>query len=175
MSAGFVGRKSWIYWVRCAIVAFVVVSCREDRPVRPPNEAAVIPLPGGAHHPTTLQATAWGFRHPPAIAGRTLAEAKSESASCTACHGNSDTFSMHKNEVAISCIDCHGGRARVAAVPAPEAAAQLPVDHPDFLRVKRAYHVQPRVPGLWWPQGRETAANPSAPGAATMAEDVNYV
>src|SRR4051812_34016917 len=115
MIAGFVGRKGWICWLSCAAVACLIVSCRDDRPITHPNEAVVIPLPpGAAHHPTTLQATAWGFRHPPAIAGRTLAEAKTESASCTACHGSSDTFSMHKNEVAISCIDCHGGRSRVA-------------------------------------------------------------
>src|SRR5437016_3886521 len=102
-----------------------------------------------------------GFTYPAAPGSKRSADdAAHLSASCIACHGESDSHSMHASfATGISCIDCHGGNGAVA-VPAGIAR-----EHPQFQQFKAQAHVAPRLRDFW-----KTAANPQIPGARELQE-----
>lgn len=126
--------------------------------------------------PTTRQWKASGFRYPPAMDKRDAEVVRVENTSCVACHEQSDAAEMHEKTRQISCIDCHGGEQGDKGFNLPRIAKLARTDA-DFIKAKQAYHVRPRLAALWADPrtGRESAANPVTPGAATLGEDVNFI
>src|SRR5579872_4855538 len=76
--------------------------------------------------------------------GETKAEADQNSAGCIACHGQTDSASMHTTgTVRIGCTDCHGGNASI--IPPPDSHKGAP----DYESAKKKAHPKPSMPDLW--------------------------
>jgi hypothetical protein len=87
------------------------------------------------------------------------------SADCIACHGQTDSPTMHNTgTVHLACIDCHGGKADVQ----PPAGAQP--GSPPYEQAKKQAHPQPRIPAMW-----RSSANPVRPFANWLEESKEYI
>ncbi len=135
----------------------------------------------------------WAFAHSPTM-DEVRKPANAErvfrgSHTCNACHTlEGDHVSMHAGgTVAISCIDCHGGYAEIAAARGRfgavtqsmlESIGKQGNNDPAFRKSEMyqkamlAAHVDfnPELRHLW-----ETSANPQVPGAQTMKESADYI
>jgi len=85
--------------------------------------------------------------------GETQEDADRSSIGCVACHGKTDSASMHTTgTVRLGCVDCHGGHAEVM----PPAGAQKTSAAYD--EAKKKAHPKPSIPDLW-----RSSANPVRP------------
>ncbi len=86
-------------------------------------------------------------------------------ADCIACHGQTDSPTMHNTgTVHLSCTDCHGGKADIQ----PPAGAK-PGSAP-YEQAKKQAHPQPRIPEMW-----RSSANPIRPFANWLQESKEYI
>ena len=75
------------------------------------------------------------------LVGVAGARGEAPDTACVACHGESDSHSMHSSgAVKVSCVDCHGGTASVF-VPAGTSRGAAAYE-----QAKQQAHVQPRFP-----------------------------
>jgi len=76
------------------------------------------------------------------------------SAGCISCHGMTDEPDMHANrDVAVSCVDCHGGNAKIMSTfdkPGRPGEPGTPIKDKEYLAAMQAAHVQPRNPEAWY-------------------------
>ncbi|HUA21091.1 MAG TPA: hypothetical protein VMB25_20225 [Bryobacteraceae bacterium] len=99
------------------------------------------------------------------LIGQTRAEADQKSAGCVACHGQTDSATMHTTgTVRLGCTDCHGGKADVL----PPAGAQK--GSPAYEQAKKQAHPRPRIPELW-----RSSANPVRPYTEWLKESKEYI
>src|SRR5581483_1389534 len=92
-------------------------------------------------------------------------EAGSKSSGCIACHGMTDSPSMHSTgTVRLGCTDCHGGNPGIQ----PPAGAQK--GSTQYEQAKKKGHPQARVPELW-----RSSANPVRPYADWLKETKEYI
>src|SRR5579862_2476012 len=92
------------------------------------------------------------------------AEADKKSAGCLSCHQTTDNRSMHqaKDEVYISCVDCHGGNAQVQRAGSPGSS--------EYKAATDKAHVLPRNKEVF-----KTSANPQRSYTALLKEDASFV
>src|SRR5580698_10381414 len=82
--------------------------------------------------------------------GELQEEADHASTGCVACHGQTDSASMHSTgTVRLGCTDCHGGNAEVMP-PAGVAKGS-----PGYDEAKKKAHPKPSIPEMW-----KSSANP---------------
>src|SRR5579872_1251946 len=82
--------------------------------------------------------------------GESQQEADTRSTGCVACHGQTDSSTMHTTgTVHLGCTDCHGGNASVL----PASGAQK--GSPGYADAKKKAHPRPSIPDLW-----RSSANP---------------
>ena len=82
--------------------------------------------------------------------GESREEADRNSTGCIACHGQTDSASMHTTgTVRLGCADCHGGNVDVL----PPAGAQK--GSAAYDEAKKKAHPKPSIPGMW-----QSSANP---------------
>jgi hypothetical protein len=87
------------------------------------------------------------------------------SADCIACHGQTDSPTMHNTgTVHLSCIDCHGGKSEVE----PPVDAQPGSDR--YEQAKKQAHPRPRIPEMW-----RSSANPIRAYANWLQESQEYI
>jgi hypothetical protein len=99
------------------------------------------------------------------LIGQGQDEADRKSAGCVACHGQTDSASMHTTgTVRLGCTDCHGGKADVL----PPAGAQK--GSAQYEQAKKQAHPQPRIVDLW-----KSSANPVRPYARWLQESKEYI
>jgi hypothetical protein len=118
--------------------------------------------------PTTQTAKLLGFNFAPAVGGTGRAsdeEVAAFSKSCLACHGQTDSHTMHETSVRLACVDCHGGRHDI------EIPKDLSANDPRRRVLMLAAHVQPKIKDLW-PGG---GGNPQNAAAATLAESPDFI
>src|SRR5580704_1260495 len=97
---------------------------------------------------------------PRPLFGQSDSDIARKSAGCIACHGQTDSSSMHPTgTVHLGCTDCHGGKADVN----PPQGAQKGSSTYD--QAKKQAHPQPRNPDLW-----KTSANPIRPYTKWLEE-----
>src|SRR5687768_13244592 len=105
-------------------IVTVAISCQERRANAPHASAtasvdSTVPAgTEGGEGATTAPATAGlpdakalGFSYPaaPPNPGRPADEVAKQNATCVACHTASDAHTMHVTDIAVTCVDCHGG------------------------------------------------------------------
>jgi hypothetical protein len=96
---------------------------------------------------------------------QTQSDADRKSVGCVACHGMTDSPSMHTTgTVRLGCTDCHGGHPEVQ----PPAGAQK--GSAGYEEAKQKAHPQPRIPGLW-----RSSANPVRVYAEWLKESKEYI
>src|SRR3984893_4163536 len=101
----------------------------------------------------------------PSRFGQTQEEADRKSTGCVACHGMTDSPSMHSTgTVRLGCTDCHGGHADVQ----PPGGAQK--GSAPYEQAKKQAHPKPRVPEMW-----RSSANPVRPFADWLKETKEYI
>src|ERR1700687_2714836 len=101
----------------------------------------------------------------PARLGQLQEEADAKSTGCVACHGQTDSPTMHTtNTVRLGCTDCHGGD---AGVQPPSGA--LP-DSAGYDQAKKKAHPQPNIGNMW-----RGSANPVRPYVDWMKESKEYI
>lgn len=85
---------------------------------------------------------------------QTKEEATARSAGCMSCHGPTDDPDMHAGvELALSCVDCHGGDATVMSPmsePGRPGEPGTPIEDENYLKAMQAAHVAPRNPSAWY-------------------------
>src|SRR5271154_5192289 len=92
-------------------------------------------------------------------------EANAKSTGCVACHGFTDSPSMHTTgTVRLGCVDCHGGNA-AAQPPSGSQAGDGPYEE-----AKKQAHPQPRIRSMW-----RSSANPVRPYADWLKESKEYI
>src|SRR5438270_3126871 len=92
-------------------------------------------------------------------------EADSKSSGCVACHGQTDTPSMHPTgTVHLGCTDCHGGKSGIQ----PPAGAQK--GSAQYDQAKKQAHPQPSIAGFW-----RSSANPVRPFTQWLKESKEYI
>ena len=92
-------------------------------------------------------------------------EAASKSVGCVACHGETDSPSMHSTgTVRLGCTDCHGGKAEVKP---PAGAAK---GSAEYEQAKKQAHPKPRIAELW-----KSSANPVRAFDAWEKESKEYI
>ncbi len=92
-------------------------------------------------------------------------EAGAKSTGCVACHGKTDSASMHTTgTVRLGCTDCHGGKADVM----PPAGAQKGSAQYDL--AKKQAHPKAQIESLW-----KTSANPIRPFTEWLRESKDYI
>ena len=183
--------RAGLFVVTCATLGFVALSCAtSDRSTAnakrfgaPAAMTATKPAtPAPVEDPKTVDpdgtllvsAHKLGLKYPVAPS-ENRADVAQLNAGCVSCHGEyapPDNHAMHASgNVAIACIDCHGGNPQVMR---PDSIA---MGSPDAKHIQSMAHVQPRdkTRGLWERNGVMTAANPSAPGASTLEESLDFI
>jgi hypothetical protein len=180
----------WLPFASLAIMLALgtVISCRENKPVEGlQRSAASSPTTRGAvNGPSPITAAgmlpedwrATGFAYAPARDGRDKADIEQENRGCVTCHIQTDSPHMHTAERNISCVDCHGGNARVAMQGKDAITVSLlSKSDPKFLAVEQSYHVQPSpaTADLWKKNGFPSSGNPEIPGSRTLGENVDYI
>ncbi len=102
----------------------------------------------------------------PTRLGQLQEEADAKSTGCVACHGQTDSPTMHTtNTVRLGCTDCHGGDVTVR----PPSGAQPNSAAHNQAKVCPA-SPQPRVAGMW-----RGSANPVRAYADWMKESKEYI
>src|SRR3984885_13234391 len=97
--------------------------------------------------------------------GESQAEADRNSTGCVACHGQTDSASMHTTgTVRLGCTDCHGGN---AGVMPPSGASKNSAGYDE---AKKKAHPKPGLPDLW-----RSSANPVRPFAEWLKETKGYI
>ena len=149
----------------CLGIALAFVSCQETStgPAAPVNT-----MWSATTVPTTQTAKLLGFSFAPAPSGTGRASDEVVAAfsrSCLACHGQTDSHTMHETSVRLACVDCHGGRHDI------EIPKDLSPNDPRQRVLMLAAHVQPSLKGLW-PAG---GANPQLAATATLAESPDFI
>ena len=97
--------------------------------------------------------------------GESQEEADRNSTGCVACHGQTDSASMHTTgTVRLGCTDCHGGNADVM----PPAGAQK--GSAGYDEAKKKAHPKPSIPDLW-----RSSANPVRPFTEWLKETKEYI
>jgi hypothetical protein len=97
--------------------------------------------------------------------GESQADADRNSVGCVACHGQTDSASMHTTgTVRLGCTDCHGGNAGVM----PPTGAQKGAAGYD--EAKKKAHPKPSLPDLW-----RSSANPVRPFTEWLKETKEYI
>ncbi len=92
-------------------------------------------------------------------------DANRKSTGCVACHGQTDSPSMHPTgTVRLGCTDCHGGNAETQ----PPAGTK-PGDAP-YEQAKKQAHPRPRIASMW-----PSSANPVRPFANWLKESKEYI
>ncbi|MGD0435910.1 MAG: hypothetical protein ABSB86_05565 [Bryobacteraceae bacterium] len=92
-------------------------------------------------------------------------EAAGKSVGCVACHGETDSPSMHSTgTVRLGCTDCHGGKAEVKP---PAGAAK---GSAEYEQAKKQAHPKPRIAELW-----KSSANPVRAFDAWEKESKEYI
>ncbi len=92
-------------------------------------------------------------------------DAKGKSTGCVACHGQTDSPSMHTTgTIRLGCTDCHGGKADVM----PPAGAQK--GSAEYDQAKIQAHPKPSIPDLW-----KSSANPVRPYMEWLRESKEYI
>jgi len=87
------------------------------------------------------------------------------SADCIACHGQTDSPTMHSTgTVHLACTDCHGGKADI------EAPAGAQSGSAGYEQAKKQAHPQPRIPEMWL-----SSANSVRPYANWLQESKEYI
>ena len=85
---------------------------------------------------------------------------------CMACHTATDSFTMHKEDLALACVDCHGGNWNRPQIP--DRIADGDARYEQF---KRLTHVYPtRHPELW-----TSSANPQNLFTASLDESADFI
>jgi hypothetical protein len=106
----------------------------------------------------------WGQSHQSRL-DESQAEADRASIGCIACHGQTDSASMHPSgTVRLGCADCHGGNASVLP---PAGAAKGSAGYDD---AKKRAHPKPSLPELW-----RSSANPVRPFTQWLRESQEYI
>jgi hypothetical protein len=97
--------------------------------------------------------------------GESQEEADRNSTGCVACHGQTDSASMHTTgTVRLGCTDCHGGNAGVM----PPTGAQK--GSAGYDEAKKKAHPKPSIPDLW-----RSSANPVRPYTEWLKETKEYI
>ena len=92
-------------------------------------------------------------------------EADRKSTGCVACHGQTDSPSMHPTgTVRLGCADCHGGNADIQP-PAGAKSGEGPYD-----QAKKQAHPRPRIASMW-----RGSANPVRAYANWLKESQEYI
>ncbi|HEV8040270.1 MAG TPA: hypothetical protein VGP62_15485, partial [Bryobacteraceae bacterium] len=92
-------------------------------------------------------------------------QADRKSTGCVACHGQTDSPSMHTTgTVRLGCTDCHGGD---AAIQPPSGAKS---GDAQYDQAKKQAHPKPRNPGLW-----KSSANPVRANGNWLKESKEYI
>ncbi len=97
-----------------------------------------------------------GMAPPAPPPGQSAQAVFAKSEGCMSCHGATDESDMHAgSEVAIGCVDCHGGDATVRstlAAPGRPGTPGEPINEEAYLKAMLSAHVPPRNPGAWYGQ-----------------------
>jgi hypothetical protein len=105
----------------------------------------------------------------PSLARQSLAAMEAKSAGCISCHRGIEPMHV-SSAVRLGCVDCHGGDASV------RVSAGIAQDSAEAQDAKRAAHVAPRDPDLWYDtDGRSPAANPRRSYTDLVRESVEFV
>jgi len=97
--------------------------------------------------------------------GETQAEADRNSAGCVACHGQTDSATMHTTgTVRLGCTDCHGGNAGMFPPPGAQK------DSAAYDDAKKKAHPKPSIPEMW-----RSSANPVRPYTQWLKETKEYI
>ena len=97
--------------------------------------------------------------------GELQEEADRASTGCVACHGQTDSSSMHTTgTVRLGCTDCHGGNAGVM----PPAGGKK--GSPGYDEAKKKAHPKPSIPEMW-----KSSANPVRPWTEWLKETKEYI
>ncbi|HEX5229882.1 MAG TPA: hypothetical protein VFW44_19355, partial [Bryobacteraceae bacterium] len=101
----------------------------------------------------------------PSKLGESQEQANQNSTGCVACHGQTDSASMHTTgTVRLGCTDCHGGNADIA----PPAGAQK--GSAEYDAAKKKAHPKPSIPEMW-----KSSANPVRAYAQWLKETKEYI
>ena len=97
--------------------------------------------------------------------GQSQAEADRKSTGCVACHGQTDSPTMHTTgTLRLGCADCHGGNADI------QPPAGTKIGDPQYEQAKKQAHPQPRIPDMW-----RGSANPVRPYTNWLKESKEYI
>src|SRR5205809_266928 len=108
------------------------VAAQVSRPVSRRSSGA---NPGERQRPV-LQGLLLSFAAASGLFGQTQ-----NSSGCIACHGMTDTATMHPTgTVYIGCVDCHGGNAQVQPPVGTQVGSGV------YEQAKRKAHLQPNIP-----------------------------
>ena len=92
-------------------------------------------------------------------------EADRKSTGCVACHGQTDSPSMHPTgTVRLGCIDCHGGD------PGIQPPSGTKSGDAQYDQAKKQAHPKPRNASMW-----KSSANPVRPFANWLKESKEYI
>ena len=92
-------------------------------------------------------------------------EADRKSTGCVACHGQTDSPSMHPTgTVRLGCIDCHGGD------PGIQPPSGTKPGDTQYDQAKKQAHPKPRNASMW-----KSSANPVRPFANWLKESKEYI
>jgi|CZKS01.1.fsa_nt_gi hypothetical protein len=92
-------------------------------------------------------------------------EADRKSTGCVACHGQTDSPSMHPTgTVRLGCIDCHGGD------PGIQPPSGTKSGDAQYEQAKKQAHPKPRNASMW-----KSSANPVRPFANWLKESKEYI
>jgi hypothetical protein len=92
-------------------------------------------------------------------------EADRKSTGCVACHGLTDSPSMHTTgTVRLGCTDCHGGDPAIQAPSGTKSGDAL------YEQAKKQAHPKPRDPTMW-----KSSANPVRPYTNWLKESKEYI
>jgi hypothetical protein len=144
----------------------VVMSALQSAPAEPADPLAFLDDPA-----LLAQAHSLGFQYavaPKSNRSPEQVKAFNTNSSCTACHtgyAGGHTQSMHAQNVSLTCVDCHGGDAKVSV------ARNISRNDHAFEKLKKASHPTPKHPEIWG----TTSAKPQIPGAKTLQETQDYI
>src|SRR6204780_4342292 len=97
--------------------------------------------------------------------GELQEEADHASTGCVACHGQTDSSSMHTTgTVRLGCTDCHGGNAGVMPPSGGKKGS------PGYDEAKKKAHPKPSIPEMW-----KSSANPVRPWTEWLKETKEYI
>jgi hypothetical protein len=137
--------------VSLCVVTLCTLLMAQQRSEAPPPSAPPVNNERPLNNPTRL--------------GQLQEEADAKSTGCVACHGQTDSPTMHTtNTLRLGCTDCHGGdpNAQPPAGAQPNSAA--------YDQAKKQAHPKPKLAGMW-----RGSANPVRPYIDWMKESKEYI